>query len=533
MPEKQRRGLVTAGLAVGLLVAALDQTIVDTAFPKMIAELGGVSIFSWVITAYLLASTAVVPVVGKLADIYGRKIFYLLGLALFVGGSMLCGAAQNMVQLITFRGLQGIGAGMLTPITFTIIGDLYPGAERARMQGVFGGVWGLASVVGPKLGGWLTHNMDWRWVFYVNLPVGIVSAVLMFVAYRESRGQKRPIDFGGAFTVTAGVVFLLLALVQGGEQWGWTSPLTLGCLAVAGVLLGLFAWIETRVPEPVLDLQLFRNGVFSIVSLVGFLVGAGMFGCIIFVPWFIQGVVGVNPDVAGNVMMPMMLSVVTFSFVTGRLSLRVPYRYLMSAGFTLIGIGFSLMAMWDVDTTLTTATVNTMVVGAGLGLMMPLLTLAVQNAFPASQRGMVTSATTFFRQVGATVGVTIFSVIFNQQMEQQFTRVLAPKLAQAGPVLQNMPAELTSMLAEKPQALIQLLLREELQQGIPAAFLGPLKEAIRAMMAGSLHTVFWVGVSVAAVGLVVAQGLRSTSLTSQMAEQGGGGLDEAPLFPAD
>ncbi|HYG58348.1 MAG TPA: MFS transporter, partial [Symbiobacteriaceae bacterium] len=200
--DKRNKAFVTAGLLVGLLVAALDQTIVDTAFPKMIADLHGEAIFTWVLTAYMLASTAIVPVVGKLADIYGRKVFYLTGLGLFVGGSMLCGAAQDMTQLILFRALQGVGGGMLMPIAFTIVGDLFPGPERAKMQGIFGAAWGLASVMGPKLGGWITHNLSWRWIFYVNLPVGIVAAALMLLYYRESRGARRPIDWAGSITLT-------------------------------------------------------------------------------------------------------------------------------------------------------------------------------------------------------------------------------------------------------------------------------------------------------------------------------------------
>lgn len=528
MIDKRRRAWVTAALAVGMLVSALDMTIVDTAFPKMISELGGVSIFSWVITVYLLASTAVVPVVGKLADIYGRKTFYMLGLTLFVGGSMLCGAAQNMTQLILFRGLQGLGAGMLQPLALTIIGDLYPGAERAKMQGLFGGVFGLAAIAGPKLGGWLTHNWSWRWVFYVNLPVGIVAAMMMYLMYRESRGERRPIDFGGAVTVTAGVVFLLLGLVQGGDAWGWTSPLTLASLAAAAVLLSLFVWLEGRAPEPVLDLNLFRNRTFTTMSLVGFLMGAGMFGAIIFVPWFIQGVVGVNPNVAGTVMMPMMLSMVTCAFISGRLALRIPYRAQLSAGFALVAAGFVLMTRWSVDTTQLTATWNTMVMGAGMGLMMPIITLAVQNAFPAQKRGVVTSAATFFRQVGSTVGVTIFSVIFNNQMAQQFQTTMAPRLAQAGPLLNQAPAGLREMLVEKPQSLVQLLLREELQQGIPAQFLEPLKQGIRTMMSESLHTVFWTGLGVMVVGALIAQFMRNTSLRTQSAELGLPIAAEAP-----
>ena len=309
---KNNKVMLTAGLLVGLLVAALDQTIVDTAFPRMIADLHGETIFTWVITAYMLASTSIVPVVGKLADIYGRKIFYLGGMILFVGGSMLCGIAQSMPQLIAFRAIQGIGGGMLMPIAFTIIGDVFPGEQRAKMQGLFGGVWGLASIFGPKLGGWITHNYTWRWIFYINLPVGLIAFTLMFLFYKESKGARRPIDWVGSITVTSGIVALLLGLNRG-EEWGWSSPATLGLFAVAIALLVTFVYVEKRVEEPVIDPSLFANRTFTIMSLAGFLMGVGMFGAIIYVPWFIQGVVGVNPNQAGNVMTPMMLTMVVSS----------------------------------------------------------------------------------------------------------------------------------------------------------------------------------------------------------------------------
>ncbi|HWI52029.1 MAG TPA: MDR family MFS transporter [Symbiobacteriaceae bacterium] len=525
--------LVTAGLLVGLLVAALDQTIVDTAFPRMIADLHGETIFTWVLTAYMLASTSIVPVVGKLADIYGRKIFYLGGLALFVGGSMLCGASQTMTQLIIFRSLQGVGGGMLMPIAFTIVGDLFPGEQRAKMQGVFGAAWGLASIIGPKLGGWITHNYTWRWIFYVNLPVGIVAFVLMFLYYQESKGVRRPIDWLGSITVTSGIVFLLLAVNRGGGNWDWSSWQSIACFGLAAALLIGFIFIERKVEEPVLDLTLFQNRTFSIMSTVGFLMGAGMFGAIVFVPWFIQGVVGVDPNQAGNVMTPMMMTVVVFSILAGRLALKFPYRYQITAGFTLIGIGFYTMTHWTVETTKLNATLSTMIVGAGLGLLMPILTLSVQNAFPASRRGVVTSASTFFRSVGGTVGVAIFGVIFNNQMADRFQQTLAPQLAKFAPMLAQLPAqaqEFFKLVATDPQVLIRVLLTPELQRAIPPQIAPQFILGIKQMMADSLHVVFWTGLAVVAVGLLLAQFLGKTSLREQAKEHGGEVNLEAPVI---
>lgn len=532
MTADRSRLLVTAGLLVGLLVAALDQTIVDTAFPSMIADLHGEAIFTWVLTAYMLASTSIVPVVGKLADIYGRKIFYLGGLALFVGGSMLCGAAQSMTQLIIFRAIQGVGGGMLMPIAFTIVGDLFPGEQRAKMQGVFGATWGLASVLGPKLGGWITHEYSWRWIFYVNLPVGIAAFLLMYLYYRESKGARRPIDWLGSFTVTAGIVAFLLALTQGGEAWAWTSWQSVSLLGAAFALLVSFIYIETKVAEPVLDLSLFRNRTFTVMSAVGFLMGAGMFGAIVYVPWFIQGVVGIDPNQAGNVMTPMMMTMVVSSILAGRLALKVPYRYQVSIGFLIVGLGFFTMTGWSPETTTMQATISTMIMGAGMGQIMPVMMLSVQNAFPASRRGVVTSASTFFRSVGGTVGIAIFGVIFNHQMAERFQTTLAPRVAELGPVVAQLPAqaqEFFRQIASDPQLLIGVLLRPEARAALPPQMAPAFIAGVKQMMAQSLHVVFWTSISVVAVGILLAQFLGRTSLKGQAREHGGEVHIESPI----
>lgn len=531
--QNRTKNLVIAGLMVGLLVSAIDQTIVDTAFPRMIVDLHGENIFTWVLTAYMLASTAIVPVVGKLADIYGRKIFYLLGLGLFVGGSMLCGLSQSMVQLILFRAIQGLGAGMLMPIAFTIVGDIFPGEQRAKMQGIFGGVFGLASIAGPKLGGWITHNFTWRYIFYINLPIGLVAATLMLLYYKESRGERRPIDWVGSVTVTAGIVLFLLATARGGDAWAWTSWQSLSLYGISVALLILFAIVETRVPEPVIDPKLFTNRTFSVMSLVGLVMGAGMFGAIIFVPWFIQGVVGVNPNQAGNVMTPMMLTMVVSSVLSGRLALRLPYRYQISAGFAIVAVAFYLMTHWSPDTTQLQATLSSMVLGLGLGQIMPMLTLSVQNAFPANRRGVVTSASTFFRQVGATIGITVFGVIFNHQMGSRFQVDLEPILAKAGPAITSLPVQAQAMFQEavkNPQSLVQVLLHPEAQAAIPEAFRGPFVLGIKLMMAESLHVVFWTGLGVVLLGLLLAQLLGNVSLQQQAAEQGAQAHVENPII---
>lgn len=513
--QRRSKMLVTGGLMIAALLAALDQAVVDTAFPQMSADLGGVAIFTWVITAYLLASTAIVPVVGKLADLFGRKVFYLLGLGLFLAGSALSGAAHTMPQLIAFRVVQGLGGGMLMPVVLTIIGDLYPGKERGKLQGLFGAAFGLATIVGPKLGGWITHHFTWRWVFYINLLPGLAALLLVLFWLRESRGERRPIDYAGSVLVTAGVVLFMLAL-HTGQTDGWGSWLFaaegLGALG----MLGAFLAVERRAVEPVLDLSLFRNRTYAVMCVVSSLMGVGLFGCLIFVPWFIQGVIGVDPNVAGNVMMPMMLATMFASVGAGRAAMKVAYRWLVAVGFGLILAGFLIMTAWGQQTTLLAASLTTVLVGLGIGCLMPLMTLAVQNAVSARDRGQVTSGTTFFRSMGSVVGTTVFGILFNHGMNVRFAGTVAPALVRVAHVAPQAGAMLQQMAAN-PQGLLQVLLKPEVRTLVPAGLQGDIVNGIKAMMVGSLHPVFWLGVGVVLLGVIAGQFLGATSLPGQTA----------------
>jgi EmrB/QacA subfamily drug resistance transporter len=516
--DRTTKRLITAGLMVSLLVTALDQTIVDTAIPRMIAELHGEAIFTWVITIYMLASSVILPVVGKLADLYGRKILFLTGMGVFLAGSVLSGLAGDMVSLIIFRGVQGLGAGMLMPVVFTMVGDVYPGAQRAKVQGFFAAVYGLGSIVGPKLGGYITFHFSWRWVFFINLPVGIIAAVMMFLFYLEAKGERRSIDWLGSITITAGLTCLLLAITSGGGAWSWNSPLSFALMAGAVVLLGAFLLIETRAKEPVLDLNLFRNRTFSLVSMLAFLTGAAMFGVLVFVPWFVQGVVGLDPNQAGNVMVPAMISMVVFSMIGGPAALKLPYREVIGAGLVLMLTGFVLATRWTAHTSELVVMLDAVIVGAGLGIIAPILTLAVQNAFPATRRGVVTSARTFFNQLGATVGVAIFGLIFNQQMAEQFTQRFVPLL----PALkEQLPAGgqdfLTHAVAE-PQLLIRVLLREDVRDFIPLAIRPQVIEVTKEMMTTSLLAVFWCAIALVILGGGVCLLFGRTSLKRQSSE---------------
>lgn len=503
--SKRRLIVVVAGLMLGMFLAALDSTVVSTAMPTVISELGGMSNYSWVFTAYMLASTTSIPIFGKLSDIYGRRLFYVFGLALFMLGSALSGAAQTMTQLIIFRGLQGIGGGAMMPISQTIVGDLFPGELRAKWQGVFGGVWGLAAVLGPQIGGWIVDFWNWRWVFYINLPLGVASALVIFFSLKESRDPgRRSIDYFGAATMAAGVVLLLLAMVQGGQEYAWTSSRILGYFALSAVLLGIFLWIQTRVPEPILPLGLFRHRIFTVANIVGFLTALGMFGAITFIPLFMQGVVGLSARQAGSVMTPLMLAMVVGSAIGGRLLLNLAYRTQVIAGMIIVSLGFFAFSTMGVDTNRAAAIVFMIVTGFGLGLVMPTMTIAVQNAFPREQRGVVTSSTRFFGNIGGTLGVAILGTVMNARASETIRAKFAPLLEQIPAQMAGAAATFKNMIDKDPQALFQSLLHPEALGQLPGAMREGILTLLRESLADSLHGVFLVGLVFVALAVVAA-----------------------------
>ncbi len=418
-----------AGLILTLLLSALDQTIVGTAMPRIIAQLDGFERYAWVTTVYLLTSTIMVPIIGKLSDMYGRKYFLLGGAIIFVAASALCGASgdlplpfDGMNQLILFRGLQGIGGGMITGIVFAVIGDIFPPAERGKVQGMFAGVFGLSSVIGPALGGWITDNLSWRWVFYVNLPVGLLAIGALFFAfpYFASEGGKRAIDWWGVGTLIASLVPILLAL-EWVTGYGWGSARVIGGLAFGFVMLGAFLVAESRAKEPILSLDLFKNRVFAVSAVALFMTGMGMFGAILFIPLFMQGVLGVSATASGSLLTPLMLALIVGSVASGQLVSRLGrYKLVATLGLALMTVGLFLLSGMRVDTTTATVVRNMIVTGLGLGLTMPIYTLAVQNAVDRRLLGAATAATQFFRQIGGTVGTAIFTSLMLSRYHTQF-----------------------------------------------------------------------------------------------------------------
>jgi EmrB/QacA subfamily drug resistance transporter len=409
---------IYSGLMVTLLLAALDQTIVATALPKVVSELGGITQYSWVFTAYMLGSTVTVPLYGKLGDAHGRKPLFIVAITLFLAGSALCGAAQNMVQLVVFRAIQGIGAGGLFPLTLAMVGMIVPPRDRGRYQGLIGSVFVGASIIGPLLGGFIVDNFSWRWIFYVNLPVGALAmAVILLTMPKRPYKQEHSIDWLGAGILALGTSSLLLGLVWGGRDYPWGSAQVVGALVGAAVILTAFGVVEQRVPEPILPFDLLRNQtVASSVACMG-LVGAAMFGTISFVPLFVQGVIGTSATSSGVVLTPLMLGAVTTSFLSGQLVSRTGrYRPNTLVGPVVFAVGMLLLWRMDVHTTKGEAARNMVIAGIGLGLMMQIFVLSVQNSVSRRAMGSATALTQFSRSIGATLGVTLMGVIVNQNL---------------------------------------------------------------------------------------------------------------------
>ncbi len=415
-PGRERRW-ITAAILVGMLLAALEATAVATAMPTAVADLGGVERYSWAFSAYLLTSTTTVPMFGKLADIYGRRTIYLTATGIFLLGSVLCGAAGSMTQLIVFRALQGIGAGGVQPVALTIIGDIYSLEERGRMQGLFSGVWATASVTGPAVGGLLTDLVSWRWVFYVNLPFGIASAAMLMLMLKESRTRRaHRLDFAGTLTLTSGVGLLLFALQEGGSSWGWSLWPTGVALAAGIVLLVLFVGVERRAAEPMLPLDLFRHPVIGVASAGSVAIGTLLFPLTAFVPMFTQGVHGGSAAEAGATLSPMMIGWPIASTLAGLLLMRAGYRPLTVLGGSLATAGATFLAFVDANSSPVMLGAAVGLIGLGLGFMSTPFIVSVQTAVPWERRGVATSSQQFFRTIGGAISVAALGALLNASL---------------------------------------------------------------------------------------------------------------------
>ena len=507
----RQKTLATLGVILTLLLVSLDQTVVGTAMPRIIADLNGLSVYAWVTTAYLVASTVVVPVAGKLGDMFGRKPFMLVGMIGFMAGSWLCGFSQNMTELILFRALQGAFGGMLFANTFTVLADIFDVQQRVRMQGIFGAVFGLSSVIGPTFGGYITDNLGWRWVFYVNVPVGILAVAVTLAAlpYVRSKVSWREIDFAGAAMLAAGVIPLLVGLSITHDH-SWTSPEVLALLVGAGVMLAGFFVVEIRwARNPVVPFELFKTNQFAISVTVAFFTAVGMFGAIIFIPLLYQGVLGVSATSSGNLLIPLMGGLIFFSTIAGQLLSRIRYYRVLGT----VGVGAMIGAMWLLtgvtpNTSQWTVAAYSVILGAGLGLTFPLTLSVVQVALPQRVVGVATSQVQFWRNLGGTVGTAVLGSILSRQ--------LAPDI-QARVAALHLPAQfsLPSSSGSTPQAALDPNNLAHTRASLPAQFQPLFDNVVHAMrfgLADAIHDVFLIGAGILVISMVATLFLREVPI---------------------
>ena len=552
LPQKKKMSIL-AGVLLAMLLGALDATIVGPAMPKIVGELGGMSLLAWVFTIYSLTSTIAIPIVGKLSDLYGRKWFYLSGITIFMIGSALSGAAgeswinsivsslsgapNQMLQLIVFRGLQGLGGGMMMANGMAIIGDLFDPRERGRYQGLMGGVFGLASVFGPALGGWLTDAASWRWIFYINVPVGIFAlAVLAMVMPRPVHGQQHRVDWWGALALTAGMVPLLLALSWGGTVYGWGSASIVALLGGAVVALVVFGLRELRASEPILDLRLFKDRGFSASMAVLFLSGAAMFSAIMFLPLFLQSVLGRSASNSGALLTPMMISLVIGSVLTGQLISRTGrYKLYGIVGLAISVVGMYLLSGLGVATSNSMVVVDMLLVGFGLGVTMPLFTISLQSQFP-TRMGEVTGALQFFRSIGGTVGVALLGGVMNAAFARELTSLVARdagKFGAAAPILDRLTAD--------PARLLNVGALQAIAAKLPPqalALLVPFFADVKVALANGIASTFFWGFVLLAAAFLMMWFVREVPLTGKprldtAAEIGAEILAEEAVQPSD
>ncbi len=505
MPSEMTRNarlLATIGVALAMFLAALDQTIVGTALPRIVAELNGLEFYAWVATSYMVASTTMTPISGKLGDLFGRKPALLVGIVGFVLASALCGQAQDMTELIAFRGVQGLFGGVLFASVFASVADLYDPRTRARIQGLFGGIFGIASIVGPVVGGYLTDNVGWRWVFYVNVPVGLVALAVVFLTMPAvaHKASLRDIDFLGAFTLAATLVPLLVGFsITRDHEFG--SPQVLGLLALAGVMAAVFFVVEQRAEHPMVPFGLWRNRTVAVSMITGFLVTFGMFGAILYVPLIYQGVLGIAATNSGLLVTPMMLGLVVASLVTGQLITRIDrYRLVGTAGIVVMMAGLWLLAQVTIATTELEVVRDLVLVGLGLGVTMPLYINATQSAVTRQYLGVVSSQIQFWRNVGGTIGVSILGAVLSHQL---------PLKISAGIAALKLPPQFAAAVPTggSPQAIFDPASIAATRAQLPAA-LQPLYDqvlsTVRTALAGTIHDVFIYATAIVAIAAVVS-----------------------------
>lgn len=472
--KENKLGFVIAALLLGILMASMDNTIVVTAMGTIVGDLGGLENFVWVVSAYMVAEMAGMPIFGKLSDMYGRKRFFIFGLLMFMAGSALCGTAETITQLSIYRAIQGVGGGALVPIAFTIMFDLFPPEKRGKMGGMFGAVFGLSSIFGPLLGAYITDHISWHWIFYINLPLGIISLILITVFYKESPvHRKQVIDWWGALTLIGAVVCLMFALELGGQKYDWNSATILSLFVGFIILFVVFLFVETKAKDPIISFSMFKNRLFGGSTIVGLFYGAAFMAATVYIPIFVQGVYGGTATNSGLILLPMMLGSVVTAQVGGFLTTKMSYRNIMFISGIILIAGFLLLGNVTPETSRSILTIYMIVVGLGVGFSFSVLSMAAIHPFGITQRGSATSTSNFIRSLGMTVGITIFGTI----QRNSFKEKLEDAFAGLGP----MPKGQTFGDS-------RALLQEQARSHIPPQILEKITDALSSSI---VHTFTW------------------------------------------
>lgn len=514
LTQKQKM-TVLAALMVAMFFAAINQTIVSSAMPRIIAELGGMEHYSWVLTVFMLSSTIATILSGRLSDLYGRKPFLLFGIVVFMTGTFLTGLSNDIYQMITFRGIQGVGAGILMSTTITAVGDLFVPRERAKWTGLMMSIFGLSSILGPSLGGFMVDHMEWKWLFWAFLPLGVVPFVMILLLFPKAvRAVSESIDYWGSLVLSLSIVSLLLGFSWAGTKYPWGSPEIIGLFSATVVGIIIFIFVERKAKSPVLPLSLFKNSIVNISNAVSFLMNAGMLGAMIYLPFYVQGVEGLTPTQSGFVNIPMSINMIILSTIAGRfISKTGKYKIYAIAGIVLMIVSMVMLANMN---SVGLAVASMTVFGIGLGLSMPVFTLTVQNAVPSSQLGVVTASSTLFRNLGGTIGIAILGSVMNSSMTSNLKKAMASDSGVDFSQLdKNTTDQFMSML--NPQILLDQPKLKELQMTLPEEVLPTFKtmiDTLRSVLADTLTNVFYIGAGLLIVALVITFFLKEIPLRS-------------------
>ncbi len=503
-----QRWWALAAVLVTLFFSSLDQTVVSTAMPVIIGDLQGFNIYAWVFTAYLITSTVTVPIYGKLSDVYGRKPFYIIGLGVFMVGSALSGQSRTMLELIIFRGLQGIGAGAMLSMPRATVGDIFTPRERGRWMSVLSMAFGLSAIIGPFLGGWITDNLGWRWVFYINLPVAAVALAAIVYALPLVRAEGEPhVDWLGTALLVVGLVPMLLAFTWAGSQYAWSSPVIIGLLVFSVVVLTVFVWSETKAREPIIPIQFFRVPVFVIANIMGLLLSVGMFGTLLFLPLFVQGVLALSAQNSGAILTPMMLSFILAALIAGQILARTgKYKIPSLVAAVIAAGGMYLLTRLDVTSTWPIVVRDMLVLGLGIGALLPVLSVVVQNAFPYKVMGIVNATQQFVRSLGAVIATPILGSVlsntFATQIQQDLPSSLKQAFASLPPAQQHVLNDPQSLTNAQTQAAIRSQFSAFGAQGdqLYQAFITAVHQAL----ATSMDRIFLIAFGVSLLMLLVA-----------------------------